>query len=105
MVIRLVKMTFRNDCVEPFLSLFHQYKEEIRNSEGCTQLQLLRDHSNPQIFFTISTWMHPDFINQYRNSEIFGIVWPQTKAMFAAPAEAWTVTNESAFTELFTLPR
>jgi quinol monooxygenase YgiN len=91
MVTRIVKMTFRIEACDDFLSIFNHYKREIRNAEGCIHLQLLREKKDGNIFFTYSKWEHEKYLEIYRNSTIFAEVWPQTKALFAQPAEAWTV--------------
>ncbi len=94
MLIRIVKMTFELGKEEDFLTIFHKYKEKIRNAEGCTHLQLLRDKTNPNIFFTYSHWQDEVYIEKYRKSETFGEVWPQTKALFSDKPEAWSVEQE-----------
>lgn len=91
MVTRIVKMTFRTDTSDIFLSIFEQYKSRIRQTEGCTHLSLLRDVNHPTVFFTYSHWEAVQFLEAYRHSATFGEVWPQVKPLFAAPAEAWTV--------------
>jgi quinol monooxygenase YgiN len=91
MVTRIVKMTFRIEACEDFLSIFNKYKEKIRNAEGCVHLQLLRETKDGNIFFTYSKWEDEKYLDIYRNSPIFAEVWPQTKALFTQPAEAWTV--------------
>ncbi len=94
MVTRIVKMTFRTDACAEFLSIFEQYKSRIRAAEGCKHLALMRDTKHPHIFFTYSRWNEESFLNQYRNSETFGLVWPRVKPLFAEAAEAWTVQEE-----------
>jgi len=94
MVKRIVKMTFRSGEADAFLSIFEQYREQIAAASGCLSLEMLRDANNPEVFFTYSTWENPEALDAYRQSEIFGIVWPQTKSLFAFPAEAWTVYSQ-----------
>ena len=91
MVTRIVKMTFRTESVEAFMDIFERYKLHIRNAEGCQHLSLLRDKKQPNIFFTYSHWTDESYLDQYRESELFGVVWPLTKALFAEPAQAWTL--------------
>lgn len=91
MVTRIVKMTFRTDSVEVFTAIFDQYKKHIRGSDGCLHLALLRDQVNPNVFFTYSHWQDESFLEKYRLSIVFSEVWPQTKALFAEPAQAWTL--------------
>jgi quinol monooxygenase YgiN len=84
-------MTFRNEACDEFLAIFHKYKLQIRNAEGCTHLVLLRENAGGSVFFTYSKWEDPGWLEVYRKSSTFAEVWPQTKKLFAAPAEAWTV--------------
>ncbi|MEZ4798326.1 MAG: antibiotic biosynthesis monooxygenase [Flavobacteriales bacterium] len=94
MVTRIVKMTFKSENVDLFENIFEKYHSKIRSAEGCLSLKLLRGVDNPNVFFTYSTWQDPSFLDVYRKSETFGIVWPQTKALFAEPAEAWTTEEK-----------
>jgi hypothetical protein len=84
-------MTFEEDKVATFLSLFNQYKEKIKASEGCHRLELLKDHSASNIFFTYSEWENEEALDKYRYSTLFKTVWEQTKALFSAKAEAWSL--------------
>ncbi len=91
MIIRIVKMTFQPEKVNEFLEIFNSSKQFIRNSKGCTHLELLNDIHSPTIFFTYSYWDSEDDLNNYRNSELFENVWSKTKVLFAEQAEAWSV--------------
>ena len=91
MIIRIVKMTFEPSKVNDFLKVFDASKERIRNFEGCSHLKLLNDVSSRNIFFTYSHWESEDHLNTYRDSELFKTTWAQTKVLFAAKPEAWSV--------------
>jgi len=93
-MIRIVKMSFRPECVEDFQQLFEERKAIIRGQEGCTHLELLRDINHPNVFFTYSFWEEPKYLEQYRNSEFFADTWAKTKALFAEKAAAWSVAQE-----------
>lgn len=94
MIVRIVKMTFRPGEVATFQELFEGWKPRIRAFPGCRHLELLHVVSDPRIFFTYSHWDGPDDLEAYRSSEVFTSVWPVVKALFDAPAEAWTVDRE-----------
>ena len=94
MVIRIVKMTFEPGEVGRFRELFEGWKPRIRGFPGCRHLELLHDVDDPRIFFTYSHWDGPNDLEAYRVSEVFASVWPVVKALFAEPAEAWTVDRE-----------
>jgi quinol monooxygenase YgiN len=93
MLVRVVKMTFRDDAVDTFKALFESRKEQIRNFEGCTHLELWQDRMHHTIFFTYSHWIHADALDTYRNSAFFEDTWQQTKQLFAAKPEAWSVNQ------------
>jgi len=91
MLIRMVKMTFRQDCVESFKAFFDARKEKIRNFEGCDHLELWQDQNHSVIFFTYSRWKDEAALSHYRNSAFFRETWLHTKQMFSTKAEAWSV--------------
>lgn len=83
MLIRIVRMTFKKDEVDNFISLFESTKEKIRHFPGCQHLTLLRDYNEANIFSTFSIWESEEALNNYRNSALFGEVWKATKAKFS----------------------
>jgi len=91
MFVRIVKMTFEADKIDLFLSVFNQNKEKIRASKGCELLELYRDKTNPNIFFTYSYWREEQDLENYRNADLFKEVWAKTKALFSDKPEAWSV--------------
>ena len=91
MIIRIVKMVFREDQVAAFQQLFDERKQLIRHFEGCTHLELWQDQTHPCIFFTYSWWDSEQHLEQYRASHFFDETWLLTKQKFAAKPEAWTV--------------
>ena len=91
MLRRVVKMQFRENEVENFISVFNRYRERISGQQGCREVSLLQDFHQPHIFYTYSIWENSESLEQYRNSALFAEVWPQTKKLFIAPAEAWSL--------------
>ncbi|MEO1054522.1 MAG: antibiotic biosynthesis monooxygenase family protein [Bacteroidota bacterium] len=91
MLIRVVRMTFQEEEVSTFLDVFNNSKDKIRAFEGCSHLELLQDYNQPNIFMTYSYWQDQESLNQYRQSALFGSVWKQTKALFAAPPVAFSM--------------
>ena len=88
MIVRIVTMTFKEQEIEKFLSLFNQYKSQIRAAEGCVSLTLIQNSNSPSEISTLSYWKNDKYLNIYRGSEIFKEVWPQTKLLFSAPPKA-----------------
>ncbi len=83
-------MVFKPEEIKAFQALFNAHKEAIRKVEGCLRLELLQDVNSPEVFFTYSWWEDEKYLLEYKNSELFGVVWPATKALFAEKPEAWT---------------
>ena len=90
---RIVKLTIRPDAVAEFEALFKEIVRTIMRQPGCEHVELLRnlDADHAHVFFTHSYWTSEDALEDYRHSEVFGTIWPRTKLLFAAPAEAWTM--------------
>jgi heme oxygenase (mycobilin-producing) len=93
MIIRVVKMVFREEEVASFQQLFAERQSLIRNFEGCTHLELWQDARQPFIFFTYSWWDSEEHLENYRSSHFFDDTWRQTKIKFAEKPEAWTVRS------------
>ncbi|MEH6537546.1 MAG: antibiotic biosynthesis monooxygenase family protein [Psychroserpens sp.] len=91
MFVRIVKMSFEPSKIDEFLSNFEVKKESIRAFEGCDFLELYRDKHNTNIFFTYSYWQTETDLENYRHSDLFKGIWAETKPMFNAKPEAWSV--------------
>ena len=82
-MIRIVRMTFKESETSLFLKIFDESKEKIRAFEGCNHLELLQDVHDSNVYSTYSYWESEGHLNQYRKSELFGIVWSKTKKLFS----------------------
>ncbi|MEZ4802983.1 MAG: antibiotic biosynthesis monooxygenase family protein [Gelidibacter sp.] len=91
MFVRIVKMSFEPSKIEEFLANFEAKKQHIRDFEGCEFLELYRDREKTNIFFTYSFWNKERDLENYRQSELFKIVWAETKILFNDKPEAWSV--------------
>ncbi|MCH6234765.1 putative quinol monooxygenase [Cognataquiflexum rubidum] len=90
MLVRVVRMTFREEAVKAFLENFEANKQKIRNFPGCSHLELWQDENNKNIFMTYSHWQSEGALNQYRDSELFKSVWSFTKTLFAEKPVAFS---------------
>ncbi|WP_425075317.1 putative quinol monooxygenase [Psychroserpens sp. S379A] len=91
MFVRIVKMEFDPLKIDEFLSNFEVVKDKIRAFEGCQFLELYRDKHNTNVFFTYSYWTSETDLENYRHSKLFKGVWANTKPLFNAKPEAWSV--------------
>jgi heme-degrading monooxygenase HmoA len=84
-------MHFTEAGVDEFLEIFNANKVAIRNFEGCTHLQLLRDKDDPTVFTTLSHWESEENLEKYRKSELFGKVWGRVKSLFSERTIAFSL--------------
>jgi quinol monooxygenase YgiN len=90
-IIRIVRMTFLPEKIDEFQSIFEKCQVGIKQMPGCMHLELWRDVNNPNIFITHSHWETEEYLNTYRDTEFFHLVWKKTKAFFADKPLAFSV--------------
>lgn len=91
MIKRFVKMTFKPEYIQDFKTVFNSNKELIAAVKGCNHVELLQDVNNPNVFFTFSLWENTEYLDAYRQSELFTGVWAKTKVLFDDKPEAWSL--------------
>jgi autoinducer 2-degrading protein len=91
MLIRIVKMEFQQAKVNTFLDLFNSTRDKIANFDGCNGVELLNSVDAGNVFFTYSTWVSEQHLENYRNSDLFKQTWTKTKEMFSNKPEAWSL--------------
>ncbi len=91
MIVRIVKLTFKEENITTFKELFKETKHTIRTSKGCTFLELYQDINTPTVFFTYSYWEDESFLISYKESDFFKTLWPKIKILFAEKPQAWSV--------------
>ncbi len=75
------------------MEIFNASKNKIRNFEGCTHLELLKNIDAPNVLFTYSHWLSIEHLNTYRHSDLFKTTWEKTKILFNGKPEAWSVNQ------------
>ena len=93
MLIRIVRMQFQQDKVSQFLRLFESSKVRIRSFEGCEHLELKRDVEHTNVYYTLSHWKGPEYLEKYRNSDFFRSTWSKTKPLFEEKAKAFSLVD------------
>jgi quinol monooxygenase YgiN len=53
MIVRIVRMTFKEEAVADFLENFHKHKKLIRAFEGCERLLLLQDVKETNVYLQL----------------------------------------------------
>ena len=91
MIIRIVRMHFKEAGVAEFLEIFNRHKQSIRNFPGCTHLELLKDTESDVVFTTLSHWENEQSLENYRKSKLFATVWDTVKTLFAERTQAFSL--------------
>ena len=91
MITRIVKLEFQEDKIAEFLAFFDTIKNVVNEFPGCYGMKLYQDIDNPCIIMTYSHWESQKNLNNYRDSEEFGTIWPKIKPWFNNKPEAWSV--------------
>ena len=94
MIRRIVKLTFQEDQVEAFLSIFAESKALIRQFPGCMHLELWQSRAPSNVFMTYSHWESEEALDIYRHSPLFKTTWAKTKVLFADKPEAWSLDQK-----------
>jgi len=89
-IIRIVRLTFSESTIDACENLYAKHAEAIASQPGCFGVELVEDVNNPYVRATVSRWDSEESLNRYRDSELFGEVWPETKALFAGTPEVWS---------------
>lgn len=89
-MIRIVKLTLKNENVADFLNHFETVKHDINSFPGCQGMKLLQKKESGNILFTYSQWESEEALENYRKSELFQSIWPKVKLWFDSKAEAWS---------------
>lgn len=90
-ILRIVRMEFALAAVAEFDKTFIEIKPLIEAMPGCQKVELLTTADHPQIRTTLSWWTNQNDLNTYRKSDLFGRIWPKTKAQFTDKPVAWSV--------------
>ncbi|MDV7394194.1 antibiotic biosynthesis monooxygenase family protein, partial [Arthrospira platensis SPKY1] len=69
MLIRIVKMGFKPECIADFVAHFDAHSQLIRQSPGNRHLELWQSQTEPHVFFTYSFWETAEDLENYRRSD------------------------------------
>lgn len=92
-MIRIVRLTFRQEHVDDFRQLFAERKQLIRDFEGCTWLELWQDKDDTRVFYTYSLWDDHSNLDTYRVSDLFRETWSTVKTWFDAEPLAFSANK------------
>jgi len=88
-------MEFQPAHVDDFLAHFSAVRGLIRNYPGVQHLELRRDASHSNVYYTYSIWNGVNDLESYRQSDLFKQAWAQAKAWFAEKPQAFSLLEET----------
>jgi autoinducer 2-degrading protein len=94
MIIRIVRMEFQPAHVDDFLAHFSTIKPLIRSFPGVQHVELHRDASQSNVFYTFSKWDGEGDLETYRQSDLFKGAWSQAKKWFAGKPRAFSLLED-----------
>ncbi len=86
-------MEFDPGKVSDFLLLFEEVRGQIAARQGCTHLELCKDASLENVYYTFSIWEKEQDLESYRCSELFEKTWARTKVLFCAKPQAYSLVS------------
>ena len=90
---RIVRMEFQKEKVADFLLLFNEVQPKIAKYPGCSHVELCKDASASNIYYTFSLWESEDSLEDYRYSNLFKETWARTKVLFSAKPQAFSLIS------------
>lgn len=100
MIVRIVRMTFKEGNIGDFINLFTRTSSKIAEMKGCKHLELMSEPSNKRVFCTYSIWDSETDLNNYRNSETFNTIWGECKTYFSERPVAFSLEKFISVKEL-----
>lgn len=93
MIRRIVRLEFQPEKVGEFVAFFTKNKHVISSYPGCLSLDLYKDASLQNVYYTFSTWESEDALNAYRDSTTFDVLWSYAKQRFAGKPLAYSLAE------------
>jgi len=93
MIKRIVKMEFKSEHIKDFINIFADVQSQIKDCDGCYEVELYQDEKFENILFTVSQWESTEALDAYRNSKLFQGAWPKVKSLFSNKAQAWSLNQ------------
>jgi len=90
MLVRIVKLTFKEETLPTFFQEFEIHKNTIASFPGCRGMKLLKGIDEPTVIMTYSHWDDLAALDRYRASDLFSGLWTKIKPMFGNKPEAWS---------------
>ena len=94
MITRIVRMEFQPARVGDFLAHFDTIKNLIRCYPGVQDLELHRDVSQSNVFYTYSTWDGEAELAAYRESDLFKSTWFVVRPWFGEKPQAFSLKEK-----------
>ena len=93
MLLRVVRMEFKQERLKDFHAVFEQAKPKILAMKGCNHVEICEDPSNFDVRYTFSKWDSVKDLEAYRESKLFKSTWTKTKTLFSGKPSAYSLIS------------
>ncbi|NQW28698.1 MAG: antibiotic biosynthesis monooxygenase [Flammeovirgaceae bacterium] len=99
MLLRIVRMEFKEPHTKEFLALFKKAAPVISSFEGCLKVNVFRDAEQINVVYTNSHWQSVEDLEKYRNSIFFQTTWEKAKKLFSGKPIAYSLVTVKEITD------
>ena len=93
MLRRIVRLEFDPQRVSEFAQFFAENRTTIASFPGCLSLDLYRDATLENVYYTFSLWENEAALEAYRHSDTFRLLWSFAKERFAGKPQAFSLVD------------
>lgn len=93
MIRRIVRLEFDPDKVHEFVEFIGENKNKITSFPGCHSLEIFRDATLDNVYYTFSIWENGEALEVYRHSDTFRLLWSYAKERFSGKPQAYSLTK------------
>lgn len=91
MLRRIVRLEFDPERVAEFVDFFADNRTTIASFPGCVSLDLFKDASLDNVYYTFSLWDNEAALEAYRHSDTFRLLWSFAKERFSGKPQAFSL--------------
>lgn len=95
MIRRIVRLEFHPEKVGEFMEFFSKHRNTIASFPGIISLDIYKDASLDNVYYTFSIWESEAALEAYRESEIFNSLWSYAKQRFSGKPLAYSLADIS----------
>lgn len=93
MINRIIKLKIKEKSLDDFINFISTTNEKVLESEGCKQIELLRDKDDKTVFFMYQFWESEKDLTKFHRSDFYSRLKEQLSNFYEENEQAWIVEN------------